>query len=89
MVFHTKKNILIGRDLNAYVGSKARQFTRAHDGFGFRELYEKRQSILDFSMANHLKIMHTYFKKWEEHLITYKSGTLRLQIDYFFCKEFK
>ena len=45
-----------------------------HGGFGIRELNEEGKSILDFLMAYDLKIVNTYFKKWKEHLIAYKSG---------------
>ena len=33
-------------------------------------------------MAHNLKIVHTCFDKQEEHLITYKSGDNRSQIDF-------
>ena len=42
--------------------------------FSFGKLNEEGKSIIDFSMAYDFKIANTYFKKREEHLITYKSG---------------
>ena len=37
-------------------------------------------------MVYDVKIMNTFFKKREEHLITYKSGSSRSQIDLFFVR---
>ena len=39
-------------------------------------------SILDFEVAYKLSIVNSYFKKKKEHLITFKSGSTRTQIDY-------
>ena len=44
-------------------------------------------SILDFAVAYELSIINSYFKKREEHLITFKSGSTRTQIDYFLVWE--
>ena len=54
-------------------------------------------SILDFAVAYELSIVNSYFKKKEEHLVTFKSRDTRTQIDYFLmrvnsrrlCKEYK
>jgi len=43
-------------------------------------------SILDFAMAYELSIVNSYFRKKEEHLITFKSGNTRTQIDYFLMR---
>ena len=45
-----------------------------------------RVSILDFALAYDLAIVNTYFRKREEHLITFKSGSARTQIDYFLVR---
>lgn len=49
--FPQEKNILIGGDLNGHVGSEARQSRGAHGSFGFEDLNEEGQSILNFSMT--------------------------------------
>ena len=43
-------------------------------------------SILEFAVAYDLTIINCYFKKREEHLITFKSGSTRTQIDYFLMR---
>ena len=44
-------------------------------------------SILDFSVAYELSIVNSYFRKKEEHLVTFKRGNTRTQIDYFLVRE--
>ena len=43
-------------------------------------------SILDFTVAYELAIVNSYFKKKEEHLITFKRGNTKTQIDYFLMR---
>ena len=71
------ERVFIGGDLNEHVGKDVGQYTQAHGGFGFGELNNEGQSIIDFCMAYDLKIVNTCFRKREEHLITYKSGANR------------
>ncbi|XP_028802548.1 uncharacterized protein LOC114757628 [Neltuma alba] len=79
----TMEKIFIGGDLNGHVGKDTGQYARAHSGMGFGVLNNEGQTIIDFSLMYNLKIVNTCFKKSDEHLITYKSGTHRLQIDFF------
>ena len=54
-------------------------------------------SVLDFAVAYELVVVNSFFKKKEDHLVTFKSGLSRTQIDYFliradncrFCKDCK
>lgn len=78
--------IFLGGDLNGHVGSQAGQFAGAHGGLGFGDLNEEGQTILEFSLAYDFRVMNTCFKKREEHLITYKSGRSRSQIDFFLVR---
>ena len=80
------EKVFIGGDLNGHVDKEAGQYTQAHGGFGFDELNNEGQSIIEFYMAYDLKIVNTCFKKREDHLITYKSGANRSQIDFFLVK---
>ena len=43
-------------------------------------------SILDFAVAYELSIVNYYFRKREEHLVTFSSGSARTQIDYFLVR---
>lgn len=76
------KKVFIGEDFNGHVRREANNYTRVHGGFGFEELNHEGQSILDFSFAYDFKIVNTCLKKRDKHLITYKNGALRLQINF-------
>ena len=58
-----------------------------HGGFGLGDRNGMGGTILDFAVSYDLIIANTYFKKREEHLITYKSGTNKSQIDYFLIRK--
>jgi len=53
--------------------------------------------VLDFAVAYELLVVNFFFKKKEDHLVTFKIGSLKTQIDYFlmrvdswrFCKDCK
>ena len=54
-------------------------------------------AILDFALAGDFGIVNTFYKKREDHLVTFESGYNRRQIDYFLvrrqdlgrCKNYK
>ncbi|KAH1257526.1 Transposon TX1 uncharacterized protein [Glycine max] len=70
-----------------WTGSMARGFEGVHGGFGLGEMNGEGKSILEFSEALDLSIANTWFKKREEHLITYKSGGTCSQIDFFLIRK--
>ncbi|MCX8789090.1 exonuclease/endonuclease/phosphatase family protein [Vibrio parahaemolyticus] len=82
----SEKNF-IGGDLNGHVGKINNGYERNHGGFGFGNRNEEGSSILDFSIAWDLLLANTYFKKREEHLITYKSGSSISQIDFLLTRK--
>ncbi|KAH1262945.1 Phosphoinositide phospholipase C 6 [Glycine max] len=81
------EKVFLGGDLNGHVGSVARGFEGVYGGFGLGEMNEEGKSILEFSEALDLSIANTWFKKREEHLITYKSGGTCSQIDFFLIRK--
>ncbi|KAH1222102.1 Craniofacial development protein 2 [Glycine max] len=81
------EKVFLGGDLNGHVGSMARGFEGVHGGFGLGEMNGEGKSILEFSEALDLSIANTWFKKREEHLITYKSGGTCSQIDFFLIRK--
>jgi len=52
--------------------------------------------VLDFAVAYELLVANSYFKKKDDHLVTFKRGSLKTRIDYFlmradsqrFCKDY-
>ena len=70
-------------------------YDTAHGDFGFGEINNRGVSVLDFAVAYKLLVVNSFFKKKEDHLVTFKSGSVKTQIDYFlmrvdsqrFCKD--
>ena len=78
-----EEKIYIGGDFNGHVGKKRDGYEMVHGGYGFGDRNEAGVSILDFAVAYDLILANTYFKKRDEHLITFKSRSNKSQIDFF------
>lgn len=78
----TEQKFICG-DLNGHVGKNRDEYDGCHGGFGFGKRNREGDTILDFATAHDLAIVNTYFKKKDEHLITFKSGNSKSQIDFF------
>lgn len=78
----SKETILLGGDLNGHIGSVNHAFTRVHGGYGFGSLNDEGKVILSTAAAYDLAIVNTFFAKKPEHLITYKSGETKSQVDF-------
>ena len=57
-----------------------------HGGYGFGDRNKASVSILDFAVAYDLILANTYFKKRDEHLITFKNRSNKSQIDFFLIR---
>ena len=69
-------------DWNGHVGAAAGGFSEAHGGHGFGTRNAEGERILEFAVANGLRVGNTWFKKSDSHLITYNSGDNSTQLDY-------
>ncbi|WP_161412682.1 hypothetical protein, partial [Klebsiella pneumoniae] len=81
------EKVFIGGDLNGHVGKEIEDFKSIHGGYGFGETNEGGRTILDFALAYEFVIANTLFKKRDDHLITYKNGHSKTQIDYFLIRK--
>ncbi|KAM1059887.1 hypothetical protein ACFX15_023923 [Malus domestica] len=81
------EKLFIGGDLNGHVGRETGNYGGFHGGHGFGERNEDGEAILDFAMAYDLFLANTFFKKREEHVITYKSGSSKTQIDFLLMRK--
>nr|KYP34423.1 Retrovirus-related Pol polyprotein LINE-1 [Cajanus cajan] len=81
------EKIFLGGDLNGHVGGDSRGYEGFHGGHGLGVANREGKTILDFSLAFDLTIVNTCFKNGEEHLITYKSGMVCSQIDFFLVRK--
>ena len=82
-----EEKVIIGGDLNGHVGRDRNGYREVHRGYGFGEINNEGESILDFAMAYGLVITNIRFKKRDEHLITYKNVVSSTQIDYFLMRQ--
>ena len=73
-----EEKIFIGGDLNGHVGRVVEDFKNIHGGYEFGVTNEEGRTILDFALAYDFAIANTLFKKREEHIITYKNGSISL-----------
>jgi exonuclease III len=73
---------MIGGDLNGHVGEQSIVFDNVHGNYGYGTCNDQGKDILNFASTYNMAIVNTFFKKKEEHLITYKSGRNSSQIDY-------
>ena len=81
------EKFFIGGDLNGHVGKGKDEYERVHGGYGYGTLNNEGKTMLDFSVAYDLVICNTWFKKRDEHLIIFKSGSNKTQINYFLTRK--
>jgi len=80
------EGLLIGGDFNGHIESRGEGYEMVHGGLGYGVKNSAGVSILDFAVAYDLSVVNSYFRKREEHLVTFKSGSARTQIDYFLMR---
>ena len=80
-----EERIVLGVDLNGHVGKGniRDEEIMGRYGAGTRN---KDQWVVDFVKRMDLVIVNTYFKKKDEHRVTYKSGGNNTQVDYVMCR---
>ena len=57
-----------------------------HEDFGYWESKNGGVAILDFAVAYDLMIVNSLFKKKHDHLVTFRSGITKTQIDCFLIR---
>ena len=80
------ERVVIGADLNGHVGEGNTGDERVMGRYEVRERNEEGQRIVDFAKRMDMAVLNTYFKKKEEHRVTYQSGGRRTQVDYVLCR---
>ena len=80
------EHVFIGGDFNGHVGKDRRGYEMVHGGHGFGDRNDSGEAILDFVVAYDLIVANTFFRKRDEHLITFKSEPNMSQIDFFLMK---
>ncbi|KAI5619406.1 hypothetical protein C0J50_21026 [Silurus asotus] len=83
---HRKERLVIGADFNWHVGEGNRGDEEVMGKYGFKERNVERQMVVDFAKRMEMAVVNTYFKKKEDHRVTYKSGERCTQMDYVLCR---
>ena len=75
--------VMIGGDLNGHVGASAEGYEGVHGRSGFEARNTEGVRILEFGDAFDMVVCNTMFKQRPSRLITFESGGIKSQIDYF------
>jgi len=81
------EKLFIGGDFNGHIGAEAAGYDEVRGGFGFGERNAGGVSMLDFEVAFDLLVANSFFKKKEDHLVTFTSSSCKTQIDYFLTRK--
>ena len=77
-----QERIFLGADLNGHVSKGNIRNEEIMARYGGETRNKKRSMIVDCAKRMDLAIVNTYFKKKDEHKVTYKSGGKNIQVDY-------
>ena len=81
-----EERIVLGADLNGNVGKGNIGDEEIMGRYGAGTRNKERSMVVDFGKRMDLVIVNTYFKKKDEHRVTYKSGGKSTQVDYVMCR---
>ena len=82
----TEERIVLGADLNGHVGEGNIGGEEIMGRYGAGTRNKEGSMVVDFGKRMDLAIVNTYFKKKDEHRVTYKSGGKSTQVDYVMCR---
>ena len=78
--------MVIGADLNGHVGEGNLDDEKVMGRYGVGNRNEEGQMVVDFVKRSHMDVVNTYFKKKDNHKVTYKSRYRPIQVDYIVCR---
>ena len=84
-----EERIVLGADLNGHVGEGNIGDEEIMERYGAGTRNKEGSMVVDFGKRMDLAIVNTYFKKKDEHRVTYKSGGKSTQADYVMCRKRK
>ena len=76
-----EERIVLGADLNGHVGKGNIGDEERMGRYGVGTRNKEGSMVVDFGKRMDLAIVNTYFKKKDEHKVTYKSGGKSTQVD--------
>ena len=81
-----EERVVIGADFNGHVGEGNRGNENIMGRYDDKARNAEGQMVVDFATRMEMAVLNTYFKKREEHRVTYKSGGRSTQVDYIICR---
>ena len=81
-----QERVVLGTDLIGHVGKGNIGDEEIMVRYGAGTRYKEGSMVVDFAKRMDLAIVNTYFKKNDEHRVTYKSGGKSTQVDYVMCR---
>ncbi|KAG7488682.1 hypothetical protein MATL_G00037740 [Megalops atlanticus] len=81
-----EERVVIGADFNGHVGEGNRGEEEVMGRYGVKKRNVEGQMVVDFEKRMEMAVVNIYFKKREEHRVTYKSGGRCAQVDYILCR---
>ena len=76
------ERVVIGADFNGHVGEGNKEDEEVMGRYGLNKRNAEGQMVVEFAKRMEMAVVNTYFKKKEEHRVTYKSGGKCTQVDY-------
>ena len=81
-----QERIVLCADLNGYVGEGNIGNEEIMGRYGAGTRNKEGSMVVNFAKRMNLAIVNTYFKKKDEHRVTYKSRNKSTQVDYVMCR---
>ena len=76
----------MGEDFNGHIGTRADGYVLTHGGFSYGVRNDRGVTLLDFAVTYDLTIVDYLFKEKVDHLVTFRSGDTKTQIDFFLTR---
>ena len=81
-----QEEIVLGADRNGDVTERNIGDEKIMGRYAAGTRIKEGSMVVDFGKRMNLEIVNTYFKKKNEHRVTYKSGRKSTQVDYVMCR---
>ena len=81
-----EERIVLGADINGHVSEGNIRDEKIMGRYGAGTRNKEESIVVDFGKRIDLAIVNTYFKKKDEHRVTYKTGEKSTQVDYVMCR---
>ena len=81
------ERLIVCGDLNGHVDAATDGFEGVHGGKGYGIRNTEEEMLLEFSDAMGLTVCNAWFRKRDQHKVTYESGGCKTQVDYILIRQ--